>query len=173
MVQFIPSLLNLRNLVLILVAYYSVEASAVKKTVQEVEVKSKKLFVHYGQNMAEYIGGVHIKYNGSDIYCDKALVFYTNQAIDKSKKDKGLGSSILNEIKFYGNVLIDSKENKAYSDYGVFTKNNNLVVLEENVRLKDKKGQVMGSRLVYNVKTKKMQLVNKHGNKRVKAIISE
>jgi lipopolysaccharide transport protein LptA len=144
---------------------------AVSQPLQEIEVRSDKLTLDYDKNMAEYSGNVRVSFNGADITCNKAQVSFSSKKDNKDAKGKKV--SLVDTIKFYDNVSIDSKQNQAYSDYGVFTKNNNLVVLEQNVKLKDKSGYVTGSKLVYNAKTKKMRIVNDQGTKRVTAVIND
>lgn len=175
MVQFIRNLLTFKKMACFVFACYSLSVLAVPKVSRDVEVRSEKLLLNYDKGIATYLGDVKIRYDGTNIYCDKAEIFYS--AKKSSQKQgalaKGQKTMLLDVIKFYNNVVIESSGNKAYSDYGVFTKSNNLVVLEKNVRLKDKKSYLVGSKLLYNVRTKKMHLVNNKGNKRVSAIIND
>ena len=167
MVQFIRSLLTFKKIVCFVCAYYSVFAFAVPVASKDVEIQSEKLLLDYNKNVAKYYGDVKIRYDGTNIFCDRAEIFYSAK---KNMQKQGV------VVKGRKNMLLDvieSNGNKAYSDYGVFTKNNNLVVLEKNVKLKDKKGYVTGSKLLYDVKTKKMKLVNNKGNKRVMAVIND
>ncbi len=175
MVQFIRNLLTFKKIVCFVCACYSLSVFAIPKVPRDVEVRSEKLLLDYDKSIATYYGDVKIRYDGTNIFCDRAEIFYSTK---KNTQKQGVvvqerKNMLLDVIKFYGNVVIESNGNKAYSDYGVFTKNNNLVVLEKNVKLKDKKGYVAGSKLLYNVRTKKMNLVNNKGNKRVRAVIND
>ncbi len=171
MVQYIQSLWNLRKVVILFFGLFMILPLAVSQSLQDIEVRSDKLTLDYDKNTAEYYGNVKLSFNGTDITCNKAQVFFSSKKDHKDSKGKKV--SFVDTIKFYDNVFIDSKNNQAYSDYGVFTKNNNLVVLEQNVKLKDKSGYITGSKLVYNAKTKKMRIVNDQGTKRVTAVINE
>lgn len=174
MAQFIQKLSNLKKIILFLFICCAYTALSASKSFKNIEIRSEKLSLNYGNNVAEYYGNVKVNYDGTVIYCDKAKIFYSSKE-KKSGSDKSISQkkSLLDVIKFYGNVMIESENNKAYSNYGVFTKSNNLVVLEQNVKLKEKKGYVTGSKLVYNIQTKKMNLRNDSGNKRVSAVINE
>lgn len=177
MVQFIRNLLTFKKIACLVFAFYSLSVLASPKAVKpkDIEVRSEKLLLDYDKGIATYFGDVKVRYDGTNIYCDKAEIFYSAKKNSQKQGSlaKGQKKMLLDVIRFYNNVVIESNGNTAYSDYGVFTKSNNLVVLEKNVRLKDKKGYLVGSKLLYNVRTKKMNLVNNKGNKRVRAVIND
>lgn len=175
MVQFIQNLLSFKKAICVALMMYSFSAFSALKVTKEVEIRSEKLSLDYNKRIAEYYGNVKIHYDGTNITCDRAQIFYSakKDIPRRSNVVQNQRSMLLDVIKFYDNVFIESNGNKAYSDYGVFTKNNNLVVLEKNVRLKEQKGYVTGSKLLYNLKTKKMNIVNKKGNKRVRAVLND
>jgi lipopolysaccharide transport protein LptA len=172
--RFIQDLAIFRNTVFLALVFYTNFSLAISKDSNDIEVWSERLSFDRSENIAEYIGGAKIRHNGTDIYCDRAQVFFSGKQGNKSNaRAKEPKSNLITIIKFYNNVFIDSKTNKAYSDYGVFTKSNNLVILEQNVKLKEKNSYMTGGKLTYNIQTHKMKMVNNSGNKRVSAVIQE
>ncbi|MFQ3306959.1 MAG: lipopolysaccharide export system protein LptA [Candidatus Midichloriaceae bacterium] len=125
----------------------------------DVEIESKTLKVFFDENRAEFLDDIVMKSGDLRIYADKLIVVFKEETIDVAK--------------FSNNVKIKFADQIAKGDMAEYIMSKSSVILSGDVRLLQNSNEIIADKLIYNIKTKQVQLVGKHTDankkRRVKA----
>ena len=133
---------------------------------EPIQIEAKELNVQDNDHTAEFVGDVVVRQGDATLKTQRLKIRYAGSAAG------GPVQSRISKMEASGTVLISSKEQTATGDHASFDMEREVLVLSgKEVVLSQGPNVVVGSRLVVNLKTGKVDLEAPHQG-RVKVLIT-
>lgn len=126
-----------------------------------LDITSDRLDVNQTSSQAVFSGNVNATQDGLNVKSNSLALAFANP------KELVLKSVIAEK-----DVIITHNGTRATSDKATLNPVTNVLILEGNVTLTKGENTLKGARLVYNLTTEDIQLLNNSGQERVRAVIN-
>ncbi|MTI17775.1 lipopolysaccharide transport periplasmic protein LptA [Rhodobacteraceae bacterium RKSG542] len=136
---------------------------------EPIEIEATNLQVQDQSKSATFSGNVIVTQGESKLKTNKLVVFYSGSMADQGEQNAV--QQTISRIEAYGNVYISSKDQVATGDEASFDMDKELMVMTgKEVVLSQGPNVVVGSKLIVNLKTGKVDL-DAPGKGRVKLLL--
>lgn len=143
---------------------------------QPVKIEANQLDVRESDQAAIFTGNVFVQQGDSTLKSSKLTVFYDNTPAAKGAAPAPAaaagpqGSRNIRRIEAEGNVVVQSKDQHATGDRGVFDLPSNTVTVTGNVVLTQGQNVLRGNRLVVDLTTQQSKLESSASGGRVQGV---
>ena len=151
---------------------FAAQNSTIKKQAKNniiiTKIKSNFINLKRSQEIAYFYGNVIVEREDLSILADKMAVYYgksnKDQKSNKLLNKKSQKSQAIKKIIVQNNVKIFNEEFVATGEYGVYDPEQNNFILKNNVIFNQGVSVAKGEKFIYNLATKKGNLVGKTNN---------
>ncbi len=141
---------------------------------QPVKIEADQLDVRETDQAAIFTGNVFVQQGDSTLRSSKLTVFYDNKPAAKGEAPAAAASSQagrnIRRIEAEGSVVVQSKDQHATGDRGIFDLPSNTVTVTGNVVLTQGQNVLRGTKLVVDLTTQQSKLENTATGGRVQGV---
>lgn len=128
------------------------------------KITSQKMKYHNNKNLVEFLGNVHVQRKDFELWSEKLTIYLTKETNSSSEKQASgkqmQGAAQFNKIVAQDKVRLKMDEYNAQSLKATYKKDEEVIILEGDVVLQEKKNRIKGDKVRFYLKENRSEVLS-------------